>query len=90
MLALVEGGKHAGALEFEIASIWKEILGVQDVALDEDFFELGGTSLHAARVVTKTRAAFGVKLSAQTLFEHPTLAAFSAQVVAARASEAPA
>lgn len=79
-----------GALEFEIANIWKEILGVQDVAPDEDFFELGGTSLHAARVVTKTRAAFGVKLSAQTLLEHPTLAAFAAQVGAARASEAPA
>jgi acyl carrier protein len=79
-----------GALEFEIANIWKEILGVQDVALDEDFFELGGTSLHAARVVTKTRAAFGVKLSAQTLLENPTLGAFAAQVGAVRASEAPA
>ena len=77
-----------GALEFEIANIWKEILGVEDVAPDEDFFELGGTSLHAARVVTKTRAAFGVKLSAQTLLEHPTLAAFAAQVGAVRASEA--
>ena len=77
-----------GALELEIANIWKEILGVQDVTPDEDFFELGGTSLHAARVVTKTRAAFGVKLSAQTLLEHPTLAAFAAQVDAVRASEA--
>jgi acyl carrier protein len=76
-----------GALESEIANIWREILGVQDIALDEDFFELGGTSLHAARVVTKTRAAFGVKLSARTLFEHPTLAAFAGQVDAAQASE---
>ncbi len=67
-------------LESEIAGIWQEILGMQDVAPDDDFFELGGTSLHAARVVTKTRAAFGVKLSAQTLFEHPTLDAFTAQV----------
>jgi acyl carrier protein len=79
-----------GALEFEIANIWKEILGLQDVAPEQDFFELGGTSLHAARVVTKTRAAFGVKLSEQTLLEHPTLGAFAAQVGAARASQAPA
>ena len=43
----------------------------------------------AARVVTKTRATFGVKLPAQTLLEHPTLTAFTAQVGAARASEAP-
>jgi len=74
-------------LESEIGAIWKEILGVQGIRVNEDFFELGGTSLHAARVVTKTRAAFGVKLSPQTLFEHPTLAGFAAQVGAARASE---
>ena len=55
---------------------------------DHDFFELGGTSFHAARVVTKTRAAFGVKLSAQMLFEHSTLAGFAAEVGSAQASEA--
>jgi acyl carrier protein len=75
------------ALETKIANIWEEILGVQGVAPDQDFFELGGTSLHAARVVTKTRAAFGVKLSAQTLFEHSTLAGFAAQVRSAQPSE---
>jgi acyl carrier protein len=79
-----------GSLETEIAGIWEEILGVRGFGPDEDFFELGGTSLHAARVVTKTRAAFGVKLSAQTLFEHPTLAGFAVQVGAAPRSEAPA
>lgn len=77
------------APETAITNIWKEILGVQDVAPDEDFFELGGTSLHAARVLTKTRAAFGVKLPAQTLYEHSTLAAFSSQVREAQASEPP-
>jgi acyl carrier protein len=75
-----------GASEAAIASIWKEILGVQDVAPTADFFELGGTSLHAARVVTRTRVTFGVKISAQTLFENPTLAGFTAQVDAAPAS----
>lgn len=70
----------------EIARIWEEILGVRDLAPDADFFELGGTSLHAARVVTKTRAAFGVRLTPQTLFEHPTLVGFAAQVAAAPAT----
>lgn len=79
-----------GTLETEIAGIWEEILGLPSIGPDEDFFELGGTSLHAARVVTKTRAAFGVRLSAQTLFEHPTLAGFAVQVGAAPPSEAPA
>ena len=76
-----------GTLESEIAKIWEEILGVDEVASSADFFELGGTSLHAARVITKTRAAFGVKFPPETLFDHPTLAGFAAQVDAARASE---
>ena len=77
------------ALESTIANIWEEILGVKVVASDHDFFELGGTSLHAARVVTKTRATFGVKLPAQTLLEYPTFAAFVAQVGAAQAADPP-
>lgn len=76
------------ALESTIANIWEEILGVKVVESDHDFFELGGTSFHAARVVTKTRAALGVKLSAQMLFEHSTLAGFAAEVGSAQASEA--
>lgn len=79
-----------GALEVEIASIWKDVLGVREIAPNDDFFGLGGTSLHAARVVTKTRAAFGVKLSAETLYEQPTFADFAAHVGAARNLEAPA
>ena len=78
----------SNVLESEIGAIWEEILGVEHVAPENDFFELGGTSLHAARVVTKTRAAFGVKLSAQTLFDHPTLAGFASRVVSAEPSEA--
>ncbi len=76
------------ALESEIADIWKEILGVQHVAPEHDFFEIGGSSFHAARVVTKTRAAFGVKLSAQSLFKHPTLVDFAAHVRSAEPSPA--
>jgi hypothetical protein len=76
-----------GASSAEIASIWQEILGLGELAPDDDFFELGGTSFHAARVLTKVRVAFGVKLGPQTLFQHPTLAAFAAQVDVAPASE---
>jgi acyl carrier protein len=75
----------SAALERELASIWEEILSVEVRAAD-DFFELGGTSLHAARVLTKTRAALGVKLSPAALYEHPTLADFAAQVRAAATS----
>jgi acyl carrier protein len=64
----------------EVAAIWKDVLNVEEVGPETDFFALGGTSLHVARVVTKARVAFGIKLAAQDLIEHPTLAGFAAQV----------
>ena len=75
------------SLESAIAGIWIDVLGVEDVAPGQDFFELGGTSLHAARAVTKTRASFRVKLTPRDLVDHPTLASFAARVHAARAGE---
>lgn len=84
----VEVAVGPDGLEREIARIWEEILGVPAIARSDDFFEIGGTSLHVARVVTKTRAAFGVKLSARTLYECPTLGAFTAAVRAALGPEA--
>ena len=64
----------------EVAAIWKDVLRVEDIGPDQDFFALGGTSLHVARVVTKTRVAFGIKLAARDLLDHPTLAGFAGQV----------
>jgi amino acid adenylation domain-containing protein len=66
--------------EIAIAEIWREILGVDQVGIEDDFFHLGGHSLLAARVVTKVRERFEMELSVRALFEHPTLAAFTAQV----------
>jgi acyl carrier protein len=82
-------GTPPASLQAAIAGIWTELLGVPEVAPDQDFFELGGTSLSAARVLTRTRAAVGVKLTPADLFEHPTLAEFAAQVEAAQVRETP-
>jgi hypothetical protein len=74
--------------EIAIAEIWTEILGVDRVGVEDDFFHLGGHSLLAARVVTKVRERFEMELSVRSLFEHPTLAAFAAQVAASRGETA--
>ncbi len=60
--------------EKALAAIWKQLLNVQHVSIDDDFFELGAQSLMAIRAVSRIRDAFGVDLSLRSLFERPTVA----------------
>ncbi|WP_031074647.1 non-ribosomal peptide synthetase [Streptomyces sp. NRRL WC-3742] len=68
----------AGEAEQRAASVWAEVLGVEVIGREHDFFALGGDSLLATRLIGRLRAAgfAGVRLS--ELFAHPVLADFAA------------
>ena len=76
----VSGEPHAAAgrtfteTEAQLARIWSELLKVEQIGADDDFFDLGGQSLVAITAVTRIRAAFGVNLPLRHLIEHPTVA----------------
>ncbi|RNB58932.1 amino acid adenylation domain-containing protein [Brevibacillus gelatini] len=70
-----------------IANIWSQVLGVEQVGIYDNFFELGGHSLLATRVVSRLREAFGTDLSVRSIFEHPTIAAWSEQATALMVGE---
>ena len=53
--------------------IWREVLAVSDVSMDDKFFELGGDSLLALRVANRLRESFGVSVYFRDLFEMPTI-----------------
>ncbi|MFJ2788483.1 MULTISPECIES: amino acid adenylation domain-containing protein [unclassified Streptomyces] len=55
-----------------LARAWRKVLGVSRVRPEDDFFALGGDSLHAVRVVAAARAD-GLGLSVSQLYEHPRL-----------------
>ena len=60
-------------LEQEIAALWQKELKVQEVARDDNFFEMGGHSLKAVRIISSLTKAFKVDLTLRDIFFNPTV-----------------
>ena len=71
-------------LEQALAGLWASVLRVPeaDIAPDADFYELGGESLAAARILTKVRKQFGVGITLERMHEVRTVRAMAAHVEA--------
>jgi acyl transferase domain-containing protein/acyl carrier protein len=61
-------------LQIAVADIWRELLGVDKVGLQDDFFDLGGHSLLATQVVSRIHDRFKIRVSLRSLFEAKTVA----------------
>jgi acyl carrier protein len=87
--ALEMRGKKEGFLRPEtptekaLAKLWAEILGLTEVAADDDFFDLKGHSLLAMQLISRVRDTFQVEIPLNRLFEGPKLSQFAATIEAA-------
>nr|QEO74807.1 condensation domain-containing protein [uncultured bacterium] len=70
-----------------IADIWAEILGVERVGAEDDFFKLGGHSLLATQLISRIRDAFEIEVGFSRFFKTPTVAGVAAAIVEQRASQ---
>jgi len=61
-------------IEAELAAIWAEVLSLDQVGINDHFFELGGDSLLATRIIARITKRFKVDIPIKTLFESPTVA----------------
>jgi len=61
-----------------VAAVWAEVLHVERIGVDDDFFDLGGHSLLAAQVIAKLRKTAGARVSVLDLFKNPTVRAVAA------------
>lgn len=63
--------------EQTLANIWSELLGVEKVGRDDNFFDLGGDSVVSIQIIARARQA-GLQLTAKQVFEHQTIAGLAA------------
>ncbi|HEV7516619.1 MAG TPA: phosphopantetheine-binding protein, partial [Thermoanaerobaculia bacterium] len=64
-------------LERAVATVWEEVLGVERVGIDDNFFEIGGSSLLLIRLRSRLQTAVGRELPVVALFQYPTIRSFA-------------
>ncbi|MCK0438396.1 non-ribosomal peptide synthase/polyketide synthase [Gordonia alkaliphila] len=87
--AAVEYVAPEGETEEVLAAVFADVLGVERVGVTESFFDAGGNSLSAMRVVARAGEVLGVDLSIRDLFDHPTVRELAAASVGRAAALPP-
>ncbi|WFU07208.1 amino acid adenylation domain-containing protein (plasmid) [Rhizobium sp. CB3171] len=77
--------KPRNETELRLAKLWGEELGVEDLSIRDDFFEIGGDSLQAVQLVLSINKTLGVDLPVQVLFEASTVADLAVRLDTERA-----
>jgi polyketide synthase PksJ len=60
-------------LESELAKIWQNTLGIENIGIEDDFFALGGHSLKAIKLIEKLNKVYKCNISIQHLYAAPTI-----------------
>jgi amino acid adenylation domain-containing protein len=74
------GSAPSTPTQIQLAEIWREVLGTEQIGEEDNFFDLGGQSLRAIPVLTAISARFGIDLSVQDIFDRPTLAGLAQRI----------
>jgi amino acid adenylation domain-containing protein/thioester reductase-like protein len=67
-------------VEKELAKIWLEILGLNEIGINHNFLDLGGNSLQATRIISRIQETYDLEIELRSLFENPTIAELAQQI----------
>ncbi|SDG01030.1 surfactin family lipopeptide synthetase A [Fontibacillus panacisegetis] len=70
----------AGEIEEKLAGIWQEVLGVERVGVNDNFFDVGGNSLTAAQLIMRIHRDLKLNLPLRDLFQSPTIAGLASKL----------
>jgi hypothetical protein len=79
----LQDAQPTSLVEKLLIDIWKEILEVANVGALDNFFDLGGHSLGALRIITRVNDYFRIELSVRLILEHPVLREFAHELLSA-------
>ncbi len=71
-----------------LAQIWADVLGMERIALEDDFVDLGGNSLAALRIIARVYEATGIKMPVRAMFDNLTVASMAVRLKELRGTDA--
>jgi acyl carrier protein len=73
--------EDSGAVEHKLVQIWREVLELNPIGINDHFFDLGGDSLAATRIVSRVTKKLRFEIPLQSLFRSPTVADMAAVII---------
>lgn len=67
-------------IEKELVTIWKDILGLDKIGIEDNFFDLGGHSLKAVKIISEIQKKFNIKIEIISLFQKPHISELAALI----------
>jgi amino acid adenylation domain-containing protein len=76
------------AVEETIAGLWSQLLGVERVSIDDNFFHIGGNSIFAIQLISRLNKTFNLELPLRTIYDKPQLSDLAACIIQLQAEQA--
>jgi amino acid adenylation domain-containing protein len=78
----------ASETEIQISKIWQELLGIGQIGIHDNFFEMGGNSLMATQLLSRLRQVFKMAIPIETVFDNSTIGQLAKALIAYRRAAA--